>query len=73
MKKFLGILVIAGTLVACNNSADSSENSKDSIDSAANAQKEAVDSNANNLQNQIDSSADAKKDSLSAKDSATRQ
>lgn len=73
MKKFLGILVIAGALVACNNSADSTEDKKDSIDSAANAQKEAVDSNANHMQNQIDSNANAKKDSLNAKDSVNHK
>ena len=53
MKKFLGVLAIAGTLVACNNSADSAENKKDSIDSAANVQTD-----------KIDSTADAKKDAI---------
>lgn len=33
MKKFLGILAIAGTLVACNNAADQEKRTKDSLDS----------------------------------------
>ena len=64
MKKFLGILAIAGTLVACNNSADSAENLKDSIDSAANVKTEKVDSAADATINKIDSTADAKKDAI---------
>ncbi|MDB5205325.1 MAG: hypothetical protein JWR72_400 [Flavisolibacter sp.] len=33
MKKFLGILAIAATLVACDNSASSEQRTKDSTDS----------------------------------------
>ena len=35
MKKFLAIIAIAGTLIACNNAADSTENAQDSLDSVA--------------------------------------
>jgi hypothetical protein len=34
MKKFFGILAIAATLVACDNSASSEQRTKDSTDSA---------------------------------------
>ena len=64
MKKFLGILAIAGVLVACNNSADSATNTKDSLDSVENAKKDAVDSSADATINKIDSTYDAKKDSV---------
>ena len=37
MKKFLGILAIAATLVACDNSANSEQRTKDSTDSARTA------------------------------------
>jgi len=73
MKKFLGILVIAGSLVACNNSADSTENKKDSTDSAASATKDAIDSSANAAKDVVDSSANATKDSLNKKDSAAHK
>ena len=33
MKKFLGILAIAGVLVACDNAGDSEKRTKDSLDS----------------------------------------
>jgi len=37
MKKFLGILAIAGVLVACDNAADSEKRIKDSTDSVQRA------------------------------------
>ena len=37
MKKFLGILAIAGVLVACDNSASNEQRVKDSTDSARRA------------------------------------
>ena len=64
MKKFLGVLAIAGTLVACNNSADSAENTKDSLDSAANVKTEKIDSAADATINKIDSATEAKKDQV---------
>jgi hypothetical protein len=72
MKKFLGILAISATMVACNNSADSTENKQDSIDSAANAQKELVDSSANATTNAIDSAADATKDKIDSSAAAKK-
>jgi PBP1b-binding outer membrane lipoprotein LpoB len=62
MKQFLAVLAIAGSLVACNNAADSAENTKDSIDSAASEVKDRMDSTTNMAQDRIDSNAEAKKD-----------
>jgi hypothetical protein len=73
MKKILGILVIAGSLVACNDNAASTENKKDSIDSAAKAKTDALDSAANAKTDAIDSAAKAKKDSLDKADSASHK
>ena len=72
MKKILGILVIAGSLVACNDNAASTENKKDSIDSAAKATTNAIDSSADAAINKVDSTADVKKDSLDKVDSSAK-
>ena len=69
MKRFLAILVLAGSLTACNNSASTTDEKKDSIDSTASEQKEMVDSNAKEQKEMIDSSAEKKKDVLEHKDS----
>lgn len=71
MKKYLGILMIAGSLVACNNSAESTNDTKDSLDSVANAKKDVIDSSAEARKDMIDSTTEAKKemvDSLNKKD-----
>lgn len=73
MKKFLAILAIAGTLVACNNDADSTENAKDSLDSVASEKKEMVDSTADQKKDMIDSTTEMKKDALDKMDSAKRK
>lgn len=62
MKKYLGILLIAGSLVACNNSAETTDNTKDSLDSVDKAKKEMVDSSAEAKKDIIDSTTEAKKD-----------
>jgi hypothetical protein len=72
MKKFLGVLVIAASLVACNNSADTVDNTKDSLDSVEKAKKEGVENAADSTINKIDSTYDAAKDSLQAKDSLSK-
>jgi hypothetical protein len=72
MKKFLGVLVIAASLVACNNSADTVDNTKDSLDSVEKAKKENVENAADSTINKIDSTYDAAKDSLQAKDSLSK-
>ena len=79
MKKYLGILAIAGVLVACNNSAESTGDKKDSLDSVANAQKEHIDSSAEAKKDVVDSITGVKKDivekqdSLAKRDSANRK
>jgi len=73
MKKFLAILVIAGTLVACNNDADSTENAKDSLDSVAAEKKDMIDSTADQRKDMIDSTTEMKKDAMDKMDSANRK
>ena len=79
MKKYLGILAIAGVLVACNNSADTTKSINDSLDSAAKAQKEHIDSSAEAKKDVVDSVTGVKKDivekqdSLNKRDSANRK
>ena len=73
MKKFLVIFAIAGSLVACNNSADSTENAKDSVDSVASETKDMIDSTADQKMDKVDSTAEVKKDSLDKMDSAARK
>jgi PBP1b-binding outer membrane lipoprotein LpoB len=71
MKKLIAVLVLAGSLAACNNSADGTDNAKDSIDSTASEVKDRMDSTgaagtavADSAKDKIDSSAEAKKDQL---------
>ena len=70
MKKLLLIGLLTGSLVACNNAADSTGEAKDSIDSALNEQKEMVDSIADERKETIDTIKDRKIDSLDQVDSA---
>jgi ABC-type uncharacterized transport system auxiliary subunit len=73
MKRLVTILALAGTLVACNNSADSTEQAKDSIDSSATERKEMIDSSAEQRKDAIDSTADQKKDAMDRADSAANK
>jgi len=73
MKKLLFVFAIAGTLIACNNDADSTENKKDSIDSVANQKIDAIDSSAETRIDMIDSTAEAKKDALDKKDTLKKR
>lgn len=70
MKRLLTIIALAGTLAACNNSANSTADQKDSLDSLANEKKEMVDSTAEEKKDAIDSSIEQKKDVLDRVDSA---
>jgi hypothetical protein len=68
MKKLFGILLIAGTLAACNNGNDAdskADSAKDAVDSAANAKIDKIDSARDVQKDKIDSMAD-KKDSANA-------
>jgi len=73
MKKLFIVLAAAGFLTACNNTADTTDNAKDSLDSIENAKKEAIDSSSKEQKQQIDSTTDAKKEALDRKDSANRK
>jgi hypothetical protein len=73
MKKFLGVIAIAATMVACNNSADTTENAKDSLDSVANAKKDMVDSTADQRKDAVDSITEAKKDALDKMDTLNKK
>jgi len=74
MKKFLAILVIAGSVVACNNAGDASETISDSLDSTASETKDMIDSSADARKDMIDSTTEAKKemaDSMTSKMDST--
>jgi hypothetical protein len=73
MKKILLIAVIAGSLIACNDTSDSTEEAKDALDSAAEVKKDNIDSTAEQRIDRIDSTTERKKDSLDRKDSANRR
>ena len=64
MKKLFMVFAVAGFLTACNNSADTVDNTKDSLDSVANAQTNIIDSTADQKIDNIDSTVDAKKDAI---------
>jgi PBP1b-binding outer membrane lipoprotein LpoB len=75
MKKIVSTLCISALLAACNNSADSVSEQKDSLDSVAKAHKENIDSTneaskdmidsaSKELKQNVDSNIDAKKQAL---------
>ncbi|HWI94336.1 MAG TPA: hypothetical protein VNT20_23850 [Flavisolibacter sp.] len=73
MKRFLMIFALAGALTACNNSADTTGEKKDSIDSMASEKKEMVDSSAEQKKDVIDSTAEQKKEALEKADSINKK
>lgn len=72
MKKIFFAAVIALAFTACNNSADSTADKKDSIDSTTNVKNENIDSSAEHKKDVNDSIGDKKKDSLDKADSANK-
>lgn len=72
MKKLLVIFALAGSLVACNNAADSTADAKDSVDSVASETKDMIDSTAEHKMDVVDSTAEQAKDSLNKVDSAKK-
>jgi gas vesicle protein len=72
MKKFLGILMIAGTLVACNDSATTTGDKKDSIQDNADSLKNKVENKSDSLQDHIQNTADSLKDKVEQKDSLSK-
>jgi len=73
MKKLFIVLAVAGTLTACNNSADTTADTKDSIDSVAGEKREAIDSTAEQKKDAVDSTAEQKKEALDRLDSLNRK
>ena len=67
MKKLFAILVVAGALVACNNS---SESAASSVDSAAKAATDTVKNAVDTTMKKVDSTAKAMVDTAKAKVSA---
>jgi len=68
MKKFLAILAIAGTLVACNNEADSTDDMKDSIETMADSAQNRVEDRADSTVDAIENKSDAAKDAVDSMD-----
>ena len=69
MKRLFVILALACSVAACNNSASSTNEKKDSLDSMANEKKEMIDSNAQQQKERIDSTTEKKKDAVERVDS----
>jgi len=72
MKKLFLVFLTAGSLVACNNTANTTTDAKDSLDSVANAKKAMIDSSADVKKDKIDSSTEKMKDAVNTQDSAMK-
>jgi hypothetical protein len=72
MKKVFLLLVTAASLAACDNSANTAADTKDSLDSIANEKKERIDSTASEKKENIDSTTDRMKNAVESRDSANR-
>ena len=66
MKKLFLVFAVAGSLMACDNSADAEQRIKDSLDSVTNLKKESIDEAAKDAKQGIDSTTEAIKDSVDA-------
>lgn len=64
MKKLFMVMAAAAFLTACNNSADTVDNTKDSLDSVANIKTDVIDSTADARIDAIDSTTEAKKEAI---------
>lgn len=64
MKKFLAIVVIAGSLVACNNDGTSTENKKDSIEDMADSMQNRVEDKADSTSTMIENKSDSAKEAV---------
>jgi hypothetical protein len=69
MKKVILSFLIAGSLVACDNAANSDGDAKDSLDSIANEKKENIDSSADVRKDVIDSTTENQKEAIDRIDS----
>jgi hypothetical protein len=73
MKKLFSLLAAGCLLAACNNSANTADNKKDSLDSVAKAQKEMVDSTTKQGKQQLDSAGKVAKQSIDSNTKATKK
>jgi hypothetical protein len=73
MKRIFLIMAVAGSLLACTNSADSTSDAKDSLDSLTNEKKEDIDSTADERKEALDSLNQQKKDAMDAKDTSGKK
>ena len=71
MKKLIFSLAVATVFIACDNAADSSARTKDSLDSIANAKKDVIDSTAEQRKDIIDSTTEQQKEAIERRDSVT--
>jgi hypothetical protein len=71
MKKVFMAMALAAVFVSCdNNSADSADRAKDSLDSIANAKKEVIDSTTEEKKEVVDSLAERKDSVDKSKDTS---
>lgn len=73
MKKFFAVFLLAASLVACDNAANTEAGAKDSLDSIANEKKDALDSTNEVRKDVIDSTTEMKKEAVDKMDSANRK
>jgi uncharacterized coiled-coil DUF342 family protein len=72
MKRLFVLLFAAAVLAACNNSAESTDRTKDSLDSIAREKKDNIDSTAEASKDRIDSLNEQKKESVERMDSLNK-
>ncbi len=73
MKKLFIVFAVAFAFTACNNSAETAADAKDSLDSIANEKKEVIDSTADVKKDVIDSTTEQKKEAIEKLDSLNRK
>ena len=69
MKKIFLCLALATAFIACDNAANTEANTKDSLDSIANAKKDVIDSSAEQRKEVIDSTTENQKNVIDKTDS----
>jgi hypothetical protein len=73
MKKMILALAAGTVFIACDNAADGTNRTKDSLDSIANVRKDRIDSTAEQRKDAIDSVTQRQQDVLNRADSLNRQ
>ena len=72
MKKLFLLAILGLSIVACDNSATSEADGKDSLDSVANARKDMLDSTTEAKKDVIDSTTENQKEAMERMDSMNR-